>query len=77
LYRPKEEVEQHWRDDPIARVEAMLRDAGLDAELETARMAARDEMQEAYRRAKDTPFPAVEHALADVQDIGDPRVEAF
>jgi hypothetical protein len=34
-------------------------------------------MQEAYRRAKETPFPAVEHALSDVQDTGDPRVEAF
>ena len=76
-YRPKEEVEQHWLDDPIAQVEAMLRDAGLEAKINDVRKAAHGEMQEAYRRAKETPFPAVEHAFSDVQDTGDPRVEAF
>ena len=39
--------------------------------------AAYREMQDAYETAKATPFPAVERAFADVQDVGDPRVEAF
>jgi hypothetical protein len=34
-------------------------------------------MREAYDLAKATPFPPVDHAFADVQDVGDPRAEAF
>ena len=77
-YRPKEEVEARWRDDPIARVEALLRDAGLDAAaLGATRDAASGEMRQVYEQAKATPFPPVARAFADVQDIGDPRQEAF
>ena len=32
---------------------------------------------QAYEAAKATPYPPVEHAFADVQDVGDPRREAF
>ena len=35
------------------------------------------EMQEAYEKAKATPYPPAEHAFTDVQDVGDPRREAF
>ena len=34
-------------------------------------------MLQAYDAAKATPYPPVEHAFADVQDVGDPRREAL
>jgi len=77
-YRPKEEVEERWKDDPIARAADLLRAAGVpDSELEADREAAKREMREAYEAAVATPYPPAEQAFADVQDVGDPRVEAF
>ena len=77
-YRPKEEVEERWKDDPIARAADLLRAAGVpESELEADREAARKEMREAYEAAVATPYPPAERAFADVQDIGDPRMEAF
>lgn len=75
-YRPQEEVEARWRDDPIAQAEGMLRQAGLGAAADNARAAAQREMAEAYRLARETPYPEPAHAFADVQDVGDPRLEA-
>jgi pyruvate dehydrogenase E1 component alpha subunit len=34
-------------------------------------------MREAYEKARATPYPALEQAFADVQDVGDPRRDAF
>jgi hypothetical protein len=34
-------------------------------------------MRAAYDAAKATPFPPLDQAYADVQDVGDPRREAF
>jgi pyruvate dehydrogenase E1 component alpha subunit len=77
-YRPKEEVEKRWRDDPIARAAALLESAGVKGDALTGeRNEAFREMREAYDAAKATPFPPIEHAFADVQDMGDPRREAF
>jgi pyruvate dehydrogenase E1 component alpha subunit len=77
-YRPKEEVERRWQDDPIARAAALLESAGVSGEaLTAARNDAFAEMRLAYDAAKATPYPPVEHAFADVQDVGDPRREAF
>ena len=77
-YRPKDEVEARWKDDPIAAVAAILEGAGVGpGMLAEVKDAAYREMQDAYETAKATPFPAVERAFADVQDVGDPRVEAF
>jgi TPP-dependent pyruvate/acetoin dehydrogenase alpha subunit len=77
-YRPKEEVEKRWLDDPIARAAALLEGAGVKGDALTAeRNEAFREMREAYDVAKATPYPSVEQAFADVQDVGDPRVEAF
>ena len=77
-YRPKEEVEERWKQDPIARAAEMLRQAGVaETELEADRDAARAEMQAAYEKAIATPYPPAERAFHDVQDIGDPRVEAY
>src|SRR5690606_1593261 len=75
-YRPKEEVEERWKQDPIIRAAEMLRQAGVaEAELEADREAAKAEMQAAYEKAVATPYPPAERAFHDVQDIGDPRVE--
>jgi TPP-dependent pyruvate/acetoin dehydrogenase alpha subunit len=78
LYRPKDEVEARWRNDPIARIAALLEGAGVRRDtLSEAKEAAYREMRAAFETAKATPFPQVERAFADVQDVGDPRVEAF
>jgi pyruvate dehydrogenase E1 component alpha subunit len=76
-YRSKEEVEQRWLDDPIAQAEALLRAAGLDSEVAEARTGGETEMAEAYAEAKASPHPSPDRAFADVQDVGDPRREAF
>jgi len=77
-YRPKEEVQERWKQDPIIRAAEMLRQAGVaEAELEADREAAKAEMLAAYEKAVATPYPPAERAFHDVQDIGDPRVEAY
>src|SRR5690606_18530163 len=74
-YRPKEEVEERWKDDPIARAADLLRAAGVpDSELEADREAAKREMREAYEAAVATPYMPAETAYADVQDVDYPRV---
>ena len=77
-YRPKEEVEAKWKDDPIARLGAALIAAGLSqADLDAERRAASAEMDGAYAAARETPWPPERRAYEDVQDAGDPRVAAF
>jgi pyruvate dehydrogenase E1 component alpha subunit len=77
-YRPKAEVEARWKEDPIARLAAHLRLAGVpEADLAADREAAQAEMREAYGQAVAAPYPAAAEAFADVQDVGDPRAEAF
>ena len=77
-YRPKEEVEARWKDDPVARTVELLRGAGVaDADISADREAAQSEMRAAYDTAFATPYPPAEQAYEDIQDIGDPRVEAF
>jgi TPP-dependent pyruvate/acetoin dehydrogenase alpha subunit len=75
LYRPKEEVEERWRLDPIGRAAALIEH---EAEiLKRLKEQAFAEMHEAYEAAKASPFPPVERAFEDVQDLGDPRKGAF
>jgi pyruvate dehydrogenase E1 component alpha subunit len=77
-YRPREEVEARWKDDPIARLGEALRAAGIAAaDLDADRAAAAAEMDRVYAIARDTPWPPAERAWQDVQDAGDPRVAAF
>jgi pyruvate dehydrogenase E1 component alpha subunit len=75
-YRPKQEVEERWRDDPIARAASLLEGAGVDG-LASVQEEAVAEMRRVYDTARDTPYPPVENAYADVQDVGDPQREAF
>lgn len=78
LYRAKEEVEKRWLDDPIARTNSLLEQAGRSKEiLSSLRTQAIAEMSAAYDAAKEAPFPHSDQAFVDVQDIGDPRQEAF
>ena len=78
LYRSQDEVDARWQQDPIARCEALLRDSGISpAELDDWRQRAKEEMQQAYSRAKAAAWPAVELAYADVQDIGNPSERAY
>ena len=76
-YRPREEVEARWRDDPIGRIESLLAEAGAADRIAAARDEAIREMRQAFETAKATPYPAPDRAFADVQDAGDPRAEAF
>jgi TPP-dependent pyruvate/acetoin dehydrogenase alpha subunit len=77
-YRSKEEVETAWTSDPIARTRDLLATAGVAAsEIAAAEAVARSEIDAAYAAAKASPFPPLARAFADVQDVGDPRREAF
>ncbi len=76
-YRPKDEVEARWREDPLAAVERILNDAGLKGDAAAAQDTARREMQDASRNAEATPYPDAALAYVDVQDVGDPRNRAF
>ena len=74
-YRPKEEVEERWRDDPIARATALVEHRR--GEVEAARAEAEVEMRRVFDLAKAASFPPADFAFTDVQDSGDPRREAF
>lgn len=77
-YRPKEEVEERWLNDPIINLRRALAAAGAsDSDLDAIASKAKEEMTEAYETAKATDWPAKELAYTDVQDIGDPRKGAF
>jgi TPP-dependent pyruvate/acetoin dehydrogenase alpha subunit len=77
-YRPQDEVEARWKEDPIARLAAHLRLAGVaETDVAADADAAEAEMRRAYDEAVATPYPAASQASADVQDVGDPRAEAF
>ena len=77
-YRSRDEVEKAWGGDPVARTRDLLLTAGVAAsDIADAEEAARNEIAAAYDAAKASPFPPLERAFADVQDVGDPRREAF
>ncbi len=77
-YRDAGEVEERWKDDPIARAADTLRAHGVAGEtLSGHREAAVAEMQAAYEEAKAAPWPETAALYADVQDVGDPREAAF
>jgi len=76
-YRPSQEVESRWKDDPLERCATMLRGAGLAAEqLAQNRAAAAAEMAAALEAARAAAWPDAAAAFADVQDAGAPLMEA-
>ena len=77
-YRGADEVERAKETCPIARLDAALAVAGLpEAERARLREDAKAEMRDIRDRARDTGWPEVAAAYADVQDVGDPRERAF
>lgn len=77
-YRPAKEVEAQRANCPIARLEAVLRLAGVsDDQLSKLHADALREMTDIAAQARDTDWPDPALAFADVQDTGDPRERAF
>ena len=77
-YRPADEVAARRREEPIGRAAELLRDAGVTPDaLQGDQSEAVAEMLAAYRAAVDAPCPSAAQAFTDVQDAGDPRMEAF
>jgi acetoin:2,6-dichlorophenolindophenol oxidoreductase subunit alpha len=77
-YRPQDEVEARWKEDPLTRCRAMLESRGVTAaELNSILSAANQEMRDAYSTAEASDWPARELAYTDVQDVGDPGRRPF
>jgi pyruvate dehydrogenase E1 component alpha subunit len=73
-YRDPREVEAKMVDEPIARAARILLDHGV-AGLDAHRAAALAEMEQAVALAAAAPFPPLDEAYRDVQDIGAPLPE--
>jgi len=77
-YRPQQELDERLPDEPIRRLEARLIAAGVSsAELADVAATVRAQIDAAYASAKAAPYPEVSVAFEDVQDIGNPCVEAY
>lgn len=77
-YRPRSEVDEGHRHEPILRAREMLLGAGVGAEdLDSDRVMAEREMAAAYDAAVAAPYPNAGEAFRDVQDVGSPAREAF
>ena len=77
-YRSKEEVDTAWKSDPVARTRDLLATAGVaSGDIAATEQGARAEIDAAFEAAKASPYPPLTRAFADVQDVGDPRREAF
>jgi pyruvate dehydrogenase E1 component alpha subunit len=72
-YRPGDEVEQQWENDPVKRAAEVLRQAGIADEVpETAAEEGREEIRQAYEVAKAAPWPDISEAFTDIQDMDAP-----
>ena len=72
-YRPASEVEARWAEEPVARCEALLREAGVDPRrLEAARDAAVREMEAVFEDARAAGWPPAATAFDDVLDAAAP-----
>jgi len=77
-YRSAEELEARKLEDPIARLREALALAGVEAgAMDALDAAANEEMQRVLAAARETPFPDAAEAFSDVQDTGDPRLDAY
>ena len=70
--------EERGQTDRVVRDELVIDTARheilVDGEhMDGLQSAAKEEMDAALEQASQTPFPPLEHALSDVQDVGDPR----
>lgn len=77
-YRARDDVAAAWKRCPIARLAQTLADAGVRGDrLAAHEREAIEEMDAVYDDAKAAPWPPLERAFADVQDVGDPRIDAY
>jgi acetoin:2,6-dichlorophenolindophenol oxidoreductase subunit alpha len=77
-YRAAEEVEEWRKADPIARLEGVLRVAGVsDGRLAESRTKAYEEMEANCAAARASEWPEAAAAFSDVQDFGDPTHRPF
>ncbi len=67
-YRPKEEVEAWEKKDPLRRLREGLLEAGIATgpQLEAIEQKAREEIDEAEKFAKESPYPTREQIMQDV-----------
>jgi TPP-dependent pyruvate/acetoin dehydrogenase alpha subunit len=66
-YRPKEEVEEWMKRDPVALYRKRLLESGIsEAEVENLEKAAMGRVDEATEQARASPLPAIESAYTDV-----------
>jgi len=67
-YRPKEEVEEWLAKDPIKRFKEKLLQTNTltESEIQQIEKEVSDEIEEAVKFAKESPYPAPEEALEDV-----------
>ena len=78
LYRDQKDVDEAWKNDPIANCKELLKNAGvIEKDLTDHRDDALAEMQKIYDLAKRSPWPDLQLAYEDVQDSGDPRKRAY
>ena len=78
LYRDQKDVDEAWKNDPIANCKELLKNAGvIEKDLTGHRDDALAEMQKIYDSAKRVPWPDLQLAYEDVQDSGDPRERAY
>ena len=78
-YRPPGEVDERMKLEPIARLRAHLLGAhGVTADaLDEDERQIREAVAAAYEEAREAPYPDPARAFEDVQDVGDPRQEAY
>ncbi|WP_264843229.1 thiamine pyrophosphate-dependent dehydrogenase E1 component subunit alpha [Caldinitratiruptor microaerophilus] len=68
VYRPKDEVPRLKANDPIDRLGRRILEtgAGTQADLDAAREEARAKVDDAFRFARESPYPSPEEALMHV-----------
>ena len=78
-YREQSEVDERLKAEPIGRLRTqLLQQPGVTASaLAQEESDIRQAVKAAYEDARDAAYPAASLAFEDVQDIGDPRQEAY
>jgi pyruvate dehydrogenase E1 component alpha subunit len=78
-YRPQSEVDERLMEEPIGRLRAqlLLQPGMTAASLDQSAREIRELVDAAYADARDAPYPDAASAFEDVQDVGDPRQEAY
>lgn len=77
-YRPAQEVDEQWLTDPVERARQALLAAGIAAsELDALAQQADEEMAAVYAQAEQSDWPDTAAAWTEVQDIGNPMVDAY